>query len=113
MYASQRRRGWDVDIPRRRDWPRRGRSVETRARLRYVPLECEEQVVILFAGVRGYIDKVDVDAIQDYEKAWLDHVKTAHSGLIKAIVDDGMVITDATEKKLGEACEAFTSQFSA
>merc|ERR1712167_542649 len=79
----------------------------------YVPLECEEQVVILFAGVRGYIDAVDVSAIQDYEKAWLEHVKSSHGGLIKAIVDDGYVISDATEEKLGAACEAFTAQFSA
>merc|ERR1712176_1643699 len=80
---------------------------------RGVRLECEEQVVILFAGVRGYIDAVDVSAIQDYEKAWLEHVKSSHGGLIKAIVDDGYVISDATEEKLGAACEAFTAQFSA
>ena len=56
---------------------------------------------------------MDVSAIQDYEKAWLEHVKSSHSGFIKAIVDDGYVISDATEEKLGAACEAFTAQFSA
>lgn len=105
--------GSDLDPATQQQLNRGVRLYELLKQAQYVPLECEEQVVILFAGVRGYIDKVDVAAIQDYEKAWLDHVKTAHSGLIKAIVDDGMVITDATEKKLGEACEAFTSQFSA
>jgi len=105
--------GSDLDPATQQQLNRGVRLYELLKQAQYVPLECEEQVVILFAGVRGYIDKVDVDAIQDYEKAWLEHVKSAHSGLIKAIVDDGMVITDATEKKLGEVCEAFTSQFSA
>ena len=59
------------------------------------------------------LSAVDVSAIQDYEKAWLEHVKSSHGGLIKAIVDDGYVISDATEEKLGAACEAFTAQFSA
>ena len=89
------------------------RLYELLKQAQYVPLECEEQVVILFAGVRGYIDAVDVDAIQEYEKAWLDHVKTAHSGLIKTIVDEGYVISDATEEKLGKVCTDFTAAFSA
>merc|ERR1712060_1196 len=105
--------GSDLDPATQQQLNRGVRLYELLKQAQYVPLECEEQVVILFAGVRGYIDKVDVDAIQDYEKAWLDHVKTAHSGLLKAIIDDGMVITDATEKKLGDACEAFTTQFAA
>lgn len=37
------------------------------------------QVVILFAGVKGFIDRVDVDKVTAYEKAWLDHIKTSHS----------------------------------
>ncbi|KAH8058803.1 proton-transporting ATP synthase [Aureococcus anophagefferens] len=79
----------------------------------YQPLECEEQVIILFAGVRGYIDAVDVSAIQDYEKAWLDHVKTSHPDIMKTIVGEGFVISDATEAKLGKVCEDFTAAFSA
>merc|ERR1712091_302848 len=105
--------GSDLDPATQHQLNRGVRLYELLKQAQYVPLECEEQVVILFAGVRGYIDAVDVSAIQDYEKAWLEHVKSSHSGLIKAIVDDGYVISDATEEKLGAACEAFTAQFSA
>merc|ERR1719465_37298 len=105
--------GSDLDPATRQQLNRGVRLYELLKQAQYVPLECEEQVVILFAGVRGYIDAVDVSAIQDYEKAWLEHVKSSHGGLIKAIVDDGYVISDATEEKLGAACEAFTAQFSA
>merc|ERR1712167_490723 len=105
--------GSDLDPSTQQQLNRGVRLYELLKQAQYVPLECEEQVVILFAGVRGYIDAVDVSAIQDYEKAWLEHVKSSHGGLIKAIVDDGYVISDATEEKLGAACEAFTAQFSA
>merc|ERR1712078_902317 len=105
--------GSDLDPATQQQLNRGVRLYELLKQAQYVPLECEEQVVILFAGVRGYIDAVDVSAIQDYEKAWLEHVKSSHGGLIKAIVDDGYVISDATEEKLCAACEAFTAQFSA
>merc|ERR1711934_424140 len=105
--------GSDLDPATQQQLNRGVRLYELLKQTQYAPLEVEEQIVILFAGVRGYIDAVDVSAIQDYEKAWLEHIKSSHSGLIKAIVDDGYVISDATEEKLGAACEAFTAQFSA
>lgn len=37
------------------------------------------QVVILFAGVKGFIDRVDVNKVTAYEKAWLAHIKASHS----------------------------------
>merc|ERR1712147_273763 len=105
--------GSDLDPATQQQLNRGVRLYELLKQGQYQPLECEEQVIILFAGVRGYIDAVDVNAIQDYEKAWLEHIKSSHGGLIKAIVDDGYVISDATEENLGAACEAFTAQFSA
>lgn len=35
-------------------------------------------MVILFAGVKGFIDRVDVNKVTAYEKAWLEHVKASH-----------------------------------
>lgn len=34
--------------------------------------------MILFAGVKGYIDRVDVNKVIAFEKAWLNHIKTSH-----------------------------------
>lgn len=39
---------------------------------------CVSQVVILFAGVKGFIDRVDVNKVTAYEKAWLNHIKASH-----------------------------------
>ena len=46
------------------------------------------QVVILFAGVKGFIDRVDVDKVTAYEKAWLDHIKASHSVSSKKSIDN-------------------------
>lgn len=35
-------------------------------------------MVILFAGVKGFIDRVDVSKVTAFEKAWLNHIKTSH-----------------------------------
>ena len=105
--------GSDLDPATQQQLNRGVRLYELLKQGQYQPLECEEQVIILFAGVRGYIDAVDVDAIQDYEKAWLDHVKTSHPDIMKTIVGEGFVISDATEAKLGKVCEDFTAAFSA
>jgi len=105
--------GSDLDPSTQQQLNRGVRLYELLKQAQYEPLECEDQVVILFAGVRGYIDAVDVSAIGDYEKAWLAHVKSSHKGLIDAIVNEGYVISDATEEKLGKVCEDFTAQFSA
>ena len=58
--------GSDLD-PATQQQLNRGVRLGSSKQAQYVPLECEEQVVILFAGVRGYIDAVDVSAIQNYE----------------------------------------------
>lgn len=35
-------------------------------------------MVVLFAGVKGFIDRVDVNKVTAYEKAWLNHIKASH-----------------------------------
>merc|ERR1719502_1035778 len=105
--------GSDLDPATQKQLNRGVRLYELLKQDQYVPLEAEEQVVILFAGVRGFIDRIDVDAVQDYEKAWLEHVKTSHPDIMKSIVSDGFVITDAMEAKLASTCQAFTDQFTA
>jgi len=69
-------------------------------------------VVILFAGVKGYIDKVAVESVGDYETAWLAHVKSAHkAAILDAIVNNDFAISDDIEAKLAAACADFTAGY--
>ena len=72
----------------------------------YEPLELEEEVVVLFAGTEGYADKVQVDQINEWEKALLRNMESSNPELLRDIADR-KEITDETREQLHEAIEAF------
>ena len=76
--------GSDLDAATQQQLNRGVRLYELLKQDQYVPMECEEQVVVLFAGVRGFIDRVAVEDVIAYEKAWLEHVKP--TGVMDEIV---------------------------
>ena len=78
----------------------------------YEPYEPEEVVASLFIGVKGYCDRIDVDKVQEFEKAFLLHVKGAHSKVLKEIIDSGYDLSESVEKKLHEIAEDFTTGYS-
>ena len=45
----------------------------------------EEQVCVLYAGVRGYLDKVVTSEIGKFEQLYLDHIRTKHSNILETI----------------------------
>lgn len=66
----------------------------------------------MFIGVKGYCDRIDVEHVQAFEEAFLAHMKGAHSKTLKDIVDSGYELSEATEAKLHEIAEDFTSGYS-
>eukprot|EP00630_Chrysocystis_fragilis_P006873 CAMPEP_0197395504 /NCGR_PEP_ID=MMETSP1165-20131217/7111_1 /TAXON_ID=284809 /ORGANISM="Chrysocystis fragilis, Strain CCMP3189" /LENGTH=720 /DNA_ID=CAMNT_0042921267 /DNA_START=57 /DNA_END=2215 /DNA_ORIENTATION=+ len=103
--------GSDLDPATQQQLNRGVRLYELLKQPQFKPLEVEEMIVILFAGVRGYVDKVDVAAVQEYEAAWLDFIKTSHSDIFKQINADKMTITKDTEAKLAKLCDDFTTSY--
>ncbi len=73
-----------------------------------VPVPVEEQVVVLYAGTRGYLDGVDVADVSRYEKELLDWFRSRNSDQLRHIVDTGKV---QDEEALEAAIGAFTDQF--
>lgn len=45
----------------------------------------EEQVCVLYAGVRGFLDKVQTSEIGKFEKLFLEHLRTKHPHIIETI----------------------------
>lgn len=70
------------------------------------------QVAVIFCGVRGHLDKMDPAKITQFEKEFLQHVKTNEQSLLKQIATDGQ-ITDASNTKLKEVVTKFLSTFAA
>ena len=104
--------GSDLDPATQQQLNRGVRLYELLKQGQYTPYEPEEVVMSLFAGVKGYCDRVAVEHVVNFEAAWLAHVKTAHPGLMKEIVDANYAISDDLEKKIHTACDDFTNGFS-
>lgn len=45
----------------------------------------EEQVTVIYAGVRGHLDKLDPSKITRFEKAFLGHILSQHQDLLTTI----------------------------
>jgi len=75
-----------------------------------VPMDIAEQVAVIFAGVRGHLDKLDPARVTAFEAAFSEHVQTAHSALLDTIRNEG-AISEATEAKLKEIVVSFMQNF--
>merc|ERR1712183_364877 len=76
----------------------------------YVPMPIEDQVAVIYCGVRGFLDKIDPAKITEFEKAFVAHIRTAHTDLLAQISADGK-LTEDTEGKLKELVIAFVGGF--
>merc|ERR1712107_94519 len=64
----------------------------------YVPMPIEDQVAVIYCGVRGFLDKVDPSKITAFEAAFIEHVKGSHQGLLDQIRKDGTLSADSDAK---------------
>jgi F-type H+/Na+-transporting ATPase subunit alpha len=62
------------------------------------PLKVEEQVTVIYAAVQGLLDTVRVDAIQTWEKLYLEYLHTSHQSILDSIVKEQKITDDAMEK---------------
>ncbi|ORY07479.1 ATP synthase subunit alpha [Basidiobolus meristosporus CBS 931.73] len=102
--------GSDLDASTQFLLNRGARLTELLKQPQYKPLPVEQQVAIIFAGVNGFLDKVDVKRIVEFESAFLPHMTSNHSDLLEAIKKDGQ-ITEATDKKLRTVIPEFVKSF--
>jgi len=72
------------------------------------PMPVQEQVVVLMAGTRGYLDNIPVSDVLRFESELLDHFKTRHSALLDDIVSSGKIADeDAFEGHIRTFAEGF------
>lgn len=72
------------------------------------PLKVEEQVVVIFAAVRGFLDTIKLDALKTWENDYLAYVHASHSEILQSIVQE-QKITEETEQQLLEVVKTFNS----
>ena len=70
----------------------------------------EDQVVSIYAGVRGHLDKLDPARVTSFEKGFLQHMRSSHQALLDTVRTEGQ-ISDATEEKLKSIVTSFVESF--
>ncbi len=78
----------DLDASTKQLLDRGARLVEILKQGQYSPLTVSEQVVSIYAGVRGYLDKVGVGDVVKFEAEVLNEIRTKHSDLLDAIANE-------------------------
>lgn len=81
--------GSDLDAATQKFLNTGERLVEMLKQNQYTPMKTEEQVCIIFAGVKGYLDVLVTSEVLKFEKKFLEHMRTNHSALLKRIRDTG------------------------
>ncbi len=100
----------DLDASTQRLLARGARLTELLKQPQYQPLKVSEQVVSIYAGTKGYLDKIPVGDVNRYEKAMLDHMRAEHKDVLDTIDSTGE-LKDETIEKIEAALEKFTGSF--
>ncbi|CAF96443.1 unnamed protein product [Tetraodon nigroviridis] len=102
--------GSDLDAATQQLLNRGVRLTELLKQGQYSPMAIEEQVAVIYAGVRGHLDKMEPSKITRFEKAFLQHILSQHQDLLAAIKADGK-ISEASDAKLKQIVLNFLSSF--
>ncbi|MCK6453567.1 MAG: F0F1 ATP synthase subunit alpha [Alphaproteobacteria bacterium] len=102
----------DLDPATQRLLARGARLTELLKQPQYKPYAVEEQVVAIFAGVRGYLDRVAINDVTRFELTMLAEVKSKAPDIL-AEIRDKRELTQATEEKLKTFLDKFATGFTA
>ena len=96
----------DLDDATRTRLERGQRISEVLKQAQYVPLPMNNQVVVLYAAINGFMDQVPVDTVKKWESDFIAFMGASHSDILESITANAD-INEETETKLKEAIEAF------
>ncbi|QIE57961.1 F0F1 ATP synthase subunit alpha [Pikeienuella piscinae] len=103
--------GSDLDAATQRLLNRGARLVELLKQPQYSPLTNAEQVCVIYAGTKGYIDEIRVDQVGPFERGLLEHLRGEHQDLLNEIRDNDQKIAGEIEEKIKAAVDDFAKTF--
>jgi F-type H+/Na+-transporting ATPase subunit alpha len=105
--------GSDLDAATQRLLNRGARLTELLKQPQFSPVPVEEQIVLIYAGTRGYLDKVPVDQVQRYEKELTGWMRAKKADLLTSVREKKDISKDGIEDKVKAALEEFGKSFAA
>ena len=101
----------DLDASTKQLLARGERLTELLKQDQYVPMSVADQVLSLYSGVRGFLDKIDLAKITDFQVKFLEGLRAAHADIFDEINNTGN-FSDESDKKIEDYLEKFTSNYS-
>ncbi len=100
--------GTELDPATQAQLDRGQRLVEILKQGQYVPMSVAEQVAMIFAGTKGYLDKIEVENIIDFEEQFIAHLKDNASNILNEILETGEL---KSEDELGKITSDFVESY--
>ncbi len=100
----------DLDQSTRKLLDRGRRLTEILKQPQYAPLKVAEQVVVIFSGVKGYLDEIEIKDVTKFETELLNKLNADGKDIINQLNND-LSISDDLEKKLGEFISKISDKF--
>lgn len=102
--------GTELDKASQAQLDRGERLTELLKQDQYLPLSVEKQVLLIYAGNRGFLDEIEVDRITEYEKKLYDFIEKEHAELLQDIKSKQELDADL-DKSISTALTEFNQMF--
>lgn len=103
--------GSDLDKATKEQLDRGVRMVETLKQAQYSPLKVEDQVLVIYTAVRGFLTDVPVDKVVKFQNDFLKFMNSNHPEIGQTIAQQ-QKLDDALEASINKAIEEFKSTYS-
>lgn len=104
--------GSELDKATQAQLNRGARMVEILKQDQFVPLTVARQILIIFAGVNGFVDDLPVEAIRPFEEGLSRFVETRYPEIYKEL-DEKKIISDDLRQKIEQALREYREEFKA
>ena len=102
--------GSDLDEATKKQLERGKRAVEVLKQPQYAPVKIENQIVVLYALTKGYMDTIPVDKIKEYEQGLIDYSESRAKDFYKEI-NESKMWSDKSEANIKKVIEEYTKSF--
>jgi len=104
--------GSDLDAATQYLLNRGARLTELLKQKQYVPLPFQDQVILIYAGTRGFLDKLPISEVTPFLDSLLAHTKASHQGLLDTIKAEG-TLSPATDESVKNMMTKFNAEYAA
>ncbi|MFP7569694.1 F0F1 ATP synthase subunit alpha [Marivita sp. S2033] len=104
--------GSDLDASTQQLLNRGARLTELMKQPQYSPLTNAEIVCVIFAGTNGYLDKLPLDRVRDFEQGLLGHLRGKRKDILDWITNEDPKIKGDAADKLKAALDEYAADFS-